>query len=270
MLLVAGCSFAWGDELVGSRNNPPTHQDLVFGSILSKKLDLEYTNIAACGNCNYKIFRDVMSNLHLNPSHIFVLWSDPLRKEQLLEIPNHDRNKLKVYTDLSMTQWHENRFDDLLLSMSKDVAYEWSRHYTFNELTTFERTENAISAYGTGLLTGFTHLLPQMIALQHMCDGMGIKITQGIFHQEIRQEVFRYITKIRGSRFNSSNQLKQWANWAEDSLDSLRPECKLGLVEGDTCLKTIMEGRPMKKYGHPDERAHTDYADYLYPIVKKL
>ena len=95
MLLVAGCSFAWGDELVGSRNNPPTHQDLVFGSILSKKLDLEYINIAACGNCNYKIFRDIMSNLHLNPSHIFVLWSDPLRKEQLLEIPNHDRKQIK-------------------------------------------------------------------------------------------------------------------------------------------------------------------------------
>ena len=224
MLLVAGCSFAWGDELIGSKNKPPTHHDLVFGSILSLKLDLEYNNISACGNCNYKIFRDIMNNIHLNPSHIFILWSDPLRKENLLEVDNTQRDLLKVYTDMSMTQWHENRWEDLLLSMDKDIAYKWSRTHTFNELTSFRRTEKAIDAYGTGLGTGVTHLLPQMIAMQYMCDAMGIKISQGVFHSGVFSDLQRYMARIES--FPSSNQLKKWNTWVLDSLDKLRPENK--------------------------------------------
>lgn len=273
MLLVAGCSFAWGDELIGSKNKPPTHHDLVFGSILSLKLDLEYNNISACGNCNYKIFRDIMNNIHLNPSHIFILWSDPLRKENLLEVDNTQRDLLKVYTDMSMTQWHENRWEDLLLSMDKDIAYKWSRTHTFNELTSFRRTEKAIDAYGTGLGTGVTHLLPQMIAMQYMCDAMGIKISQGVFHSGVFSDLQRYMARIES--FPSSNQLKKWNTWVLDSLDKLRPENKLGLdpdksFEENVTIKSIMGDRPMKKWGHPDETAHVDYAEYLYKIIKNL
>ena len=52
MLLTAGCSFVWGDELEGFDQDPPTHWGLTFTSIVARKLGIDYENRGVCGACN--------------------------------------------------------------------------------------------------------------------------------------------------------------------------------------------------------------------------
>ena len=43
MLLTAGCSFVWGDELDGFDQDPPTHQRLTF-THLCGEIGVDYVN----------------------------------------------------------------------------------------------------------------------------------------------------------------------------------------------------------------------------------
>ena len=84
MLLTNGCSFVWGDELDGYDDSPPTHEEYTFTYKLSEQLGIPYVNIAQCGSCNQKIFRDTTDYLRTCkelPTHIVILWSSWQREE---------------------------------------------------------------------------------------------------------------------------------------------------------------------------------------------
>tara|TARA_R110000744_G_scaffold68358_1_gene139080 strand:+ start:1403 stop:2218 length:816 start_codon:yes stop_codon:yes gene_type:complete len=269
MLLLNGCSFVWGDELEGFDTSPTTHWPLTFGHQLAEKLDIDYDNIAACGNCNQKIFRDTIDYLTTKdvPSHMVILWSDPIRKETLLEVTEEDEERmLKVPRSISMTQWHENRFQDLELSMSPRVVQEFSNHLLFNNVKTFKRDRRTVDVYLSTFCTGMTHQLSLMLAMQTLCDGMNIKLVQGIFHRNARIELAKYLTRIERQK-ETSQQVKDWRLWVFSVLEKLRPECQVGLSEGDDkTIRDFQEPRPLKKQGHPDEQAHKEFAEYIVEL----
>lgn len=267
MLLLNGCSFVWGDELEGYDNNPPTHHPHTFAHKLADKLGVEYVNLARCGNCNEKIFRDVMTYLTTEekPSHLMVLWSDPIRKEQLLEV--YDESEPNVPRQISMTQWHENRWQDLELSMSPTIARNFSRHEIYMEHTRFKRAKRVVDSYFSVFATPITHQLTMMLAIQKLADEMGIKVVQGVFHTLVRTQLKRFTNRVDRSKDTCGEQLVDWREWVSDTLGTIRPECQLGLVEGAT-LWDKQGDRPLKKEGHTDEQSHTEYAEYLFEVFK--
>jgi len=269
MLLTNGCSFVWGDELEGYEDKPPTHYPHTFTHQLANNLGVEYTNLAWCGNCNEKIFRDVITYLTTKekPSHLVILWSDPLRKEQLLEV--RDERLPQVPRQISMTQWHENRAEDLELSMSPTIARKWSRNEIYNKKLSFDRVprvvDMAVSTFGTPL----THQLTMQATIQKLCDAMDIKVVQGTFHSLVRKQLNFCMERIKKHEHNCGGQVVQWRNWVLDTLAFIRPECQLGLVDGET-LWDKQGDRPLKEHGHTDEQSHKEYAEYLTTVFEDV
>jgi hypothetical protein len=105
-----------------------------------------------------------------------------------------------------------------------------------------------------------------MLAMQTLCDGMNIKLVQGIFHRNARIELAKYLTRIERQK-ETSQQVKDWRLWVFSVLEKLRPECQVGLSEGDDkTLRDFQEPRPLKKQGHPDEQAHKEFAEYIVEL----
>jgi len=274
VLLVNGCSFTMGDELEGVYQNPMTHWPLTWAYQLARKLDTVEDNIANCGSGNDKIFRDTLDYLvkhaeERDITDVMILWSDPIRKETLLEVPDYDVDDMEVFPHISMTQWHERRNNDVALSMSLDLTRIHCNDAIYNYHNTFKRRPRTITALRSTYGTGFTHMLSKMIAMQTICDGMGIRIMQGCFHSHMRTEWLKISTKIKNG--TTSKQLKDWRAWGSDSLLQLRPECKIGL-SGDynMTLKEFQQDRDWHPGGHPDAQAHAEFADYLFNINKKI
>ena len=107
MLLTAGCSFVWGDELDGFDQDPPTHQRLTFTHLLADKLGIDYVNRGVCGACNDKIFREVTDWLHNHPdelpTHMVVMWSAFQRAEVVEYMP--DERDVKIGRQNDVTQF---------------------------------------------------------------------------------------------------------------------------------------------------------------------
>ena len=267
MLLLNGCSFVWGDELEGYENKPPTHWPHTFGHQLAEKLDIDYDNIAACGNCNQKIFRETVDYLTSSkdtPSHMMILWSDPIRKETLLEVKDSvETSEFETPRNMSMTQWHENRIEDLLLSMSENVAVKHSNHMLYNNLINFELERRTVDIFLSTFCTGMTHQLSLMLGMQTLCDSMGIKLVQGVFHLNVRTELNKFLNRIDREARVTSSQVVDWRKWVLETLDKLRPECQVGLVGSSKTLIDFNKSRRLKQYGHPDEQANKEFADYL-------
>lgn len=275
MLLVNGCSFTMGDELEGCFDLPMTHWPLTWAHKLAKKLDTPYDNIANCGSGNEKIFRDTVDYLvkHAKTrdiTHVMVLWSDPLRKETMLEIKDRDIEKAEVYPHISMTQWHERRQNDVDLSMAEDMTKIHCNDALYNYHETFKRQPRVITSLRSAFCTGFTHTLSNMVAMQALCDGMGITVMQGIFHSHIRTQYLSINTKIKSAGQRTSEQVHDWRIWTNESINLLRHENRIGLGDYDMTLKEFQEPREWHPGGHPDEQAHTEFAEYLFSINNKI
>jgi|TARA_B100001094_G_scaffold292544_1_gene311797 hypothetical protein len=275
VLLVNGCSFTFGDELEGCYELPMTHWHLTWADQLAGKLGLDYDNIANCGSGNEKIFRDTVDYLvkhskTRNVTNVMVLWSDPLRKETMLEIKDRDVDAAEVFPHISMTQWHERRQNDVTLSMSKELSLIHCNDAIYNYHNTFGRQARTITAIRSAFATGYTHLLSNMVALQALCDGMGITIMQGVFHSHIRSEYMKISTRVKNAGQRTSKQVHQWRDWTSESLNLLRQENRIGLGDYDMTLKEFQEPRDWYPGGHPDEQAHTEFAEYLYYICGKI
>ena len=281
-----GCSFVWGDELIGFDDNPPTHFNNTFGQILSNQLGYEHVNLACCGNGNDKIFRDALSYLNdikqQTPKVMVVVWS-AFRRIELFEVKApHQEEKMKIYREQSMSQFSPVR-EHYLNKENKELAAMWCTLINNNE-------------------TGIIHTLTYMNAMQTLCDGLGIKLLQSVFHPAMSNQLLNifYENGVKDKFCNDYNR------FIYGQIKTLRPECRggIGFVKlidkifkdptltrkdvktPDGCTKdhtgknilddsgfvTMYElGKNLDdiaEYGHPKEKTHEVFANNLYKILE--
>ena len=246
MLLTSGCSFVWGDELEGYDTDPPSHKHLTFTHLLAEKLDMPYVNLATCGGCNQKIFRDIMHYLNdpntEDPSHMVVIWSAWQREEVAENHSDEYESQIKVERFQCMTQISPARVNNLKPELRKplDDLYE---HYDVTR-------------------TGIIRTLANMEALEVICKAKGIKLIQGIFHELMLRNLLDKMHKR-----NRNTGWTPWLKWVEETIARLPDASRVGLGRYED-LYSVGKRYKIKPYGHPGEEAQVDYVDLLHHIFK--
>ena len=258
MLVTNGCSFVWGDELEGFEDSPPTHWKHTFTYKLAEKLNIPYENLARCGNGNDKIYRDTVDYLisHDKPEYLFISWSAPKRIELFEPKPEGEEEQLKIYRDISMSQFSPERVQ-YLNKQNRDIAQLWT---------------NLVYNHETGLL----HLLTYMKSIQLLCDAMGIKCLQTVFHYRVANTLREIVGR---------NECQNFTDYIENSLNELREESTLGyklIPFSDSWIDMYEMGNVLgkkdekyagchiKEFGHPCEQTNTVYADQIFNKMKDL
>ena len=244
MLLTNGCSFVWGDELEGYSTSPPSHWHHTFTHKLAEKLDMPYVNLATCGACNQKIFRDATTWLNdpekERPTHMVIIWS-AWQREEVCENHSDDFEKEReILRYQCMTQVSPARVKNLKPELRKpfDRLYE---HYDTTR-------------------TGIIRTLAYMETMQTLCDALGIKLIQGVFHELMYRNL---LDKMH--RRNRKQDWGEWMDWVEKSMGRLKDTSKIGLGKYED-LYTVGKRHKILEYGHPNETAQDEYADLLFHI----
>jgi hypothetical protein len=245
MLVTNGCSFVWGDELEGYDNSPPTHWDQTFAYKLAEKLGEPLTNLATCGGGNMKIFRDTLNYIHHNkpPKYLVIIWSAFQRWEHAEAIPPEIEETLGIQRWNSLTQISPERVHHV----RKDVR---------------KMTEDYLSKAQDPRL-GITYTLTYMRHIQFLCDTLGIKVIQGVFHDKMYGTLLHYL--------RPEHRERNWGPWMDltvEYLEELRDECKLGLGPYIDMHKLANTKYKVHQYGHPCKDTHTEYANLLYHIFQ--
>ncbi len=259
MLLTAGCSFVWGDELEGFDQNPPTHWDKTFTDILARKLDIEYENRGICGACNDKIFREVTDYLHSNPNtvtHMVVMWSAWQRKE-IVEYMPPDRD-VKIGRQNDVTQFSQLR-TECIYDMNKRMTYEHMFQNSYDSKT------------------DIMHTLTKMKALEIICEAAGIELIQGVFHSRNWSNIQAILTDRNPddssnellSKEHSIKSIPDYKRWLVDSIGSLKSSSRVGMGRGRDMFTICRSIDDMKEFGHPGERTQVIFADFLHEIFAK-
>lgn len=262
-LLAGGCSFVWGDELDGYDDSPPSHWQQTFTHQLAKLEGMKPHIIAECGNGNDKIFRDIVDYISdptiPNPEMVFVSWSAFKRIELYEEKDIGAEEKMKIKRWQNLSQFSPERFR-YLNRANRDIAELWS-NLVYNQET------------------GAIHMVTYATALQTMCDALGIKIIQTVFHNRMGQNMYDMLDTNRGLGH-------EFGAYMREQVGKLRPECRLGFynVDKDTGLskeedwydmytmsrddKLFPECRILE-YMHPCEITHRTYAEQIQKIIRK-
>jgi len=247
MLLTCGCSFVWGDELEGCYDDPPNHWRHTFTSLLAKRLRVDYINLAACGNGNDKIFRDVMTYLtdpnRRQPTHMVILWSSWQRTE-MAEPDNSHHAGRNIQRFDSTSQFSPERIHNIL-PKKWGAAHAW-----------FDR------AYD--VRTDILRQLPLMIAMQEICDLRGIKLIQGAFHDRMMDNI---MWSLKGG---DSGDFTAWNKKFGDLFGKLRSESRVGLGKYETLRSVSERLKDIKPNAHPGEASHSEYAGMLYGIFNSF
>jgi len=247
MLLTCGCSFVWGDELEGCYDDPPNHWRHTFTSLLAKRLRVDYINLAACGNGNDKIFRDVMTYLtdpnRRQPTHMVILWSSWQRTE-MAEPDNSHHAGRNIQRFDSTSQFSPERIHNIL-PRKWGAAHAW-----------FDR------AYD--VRTDILRQLPLMIAMQEICDLRGIKLIQGAFHDRMMDNI---MWSLKGG---DSGDFAAWNKKFGDLFGKLRSESRVGLGKYETLRSVSERLKDIKPNAHPGEASHSEYAGMLYGIFNSF
>jgi len=261
MLLTAGCSFVWGDELKGFDDNPPTHWPLTFTHLLADKLGIEYSNRGFCGACNDKIFREVTDFLHNHPNkdkvtHLVVMWSAWQRKEVVEHMP--DAREVKIGRQDDVTQFSQLR-TNIIFDKSKRIAYE-------------HMFQNAYDSR-----TDIMHTISKMKSLEVICDAAGIQLIQGVFHSRNWSNIMSILTDQCPD--DASKKIKEkslhidatphYKKWLLNSIGTLKNTSRVGLGKGKDMYTICKEYDDMKKFGHPGEKTQVVFADSLHEIFVK-
>lgn len=273
ILVSNGCSFTYGDELPGTRLGfdsngtpiPETHHHLTFTDILSKKLKIDYVNLAENGSSNQKIFRRTTSflqNTSKKVDYLVIIWSSWGRLEVCRKDPVPEDSQMYIGTETNMSQIIPNHHSGKL-------------KFLLNHWTSVETDKSSMQAakdwyeHVYSMQTAIVHHLNYMRIIQEMCDLKGIKVIQGVIHYGMWQNVLstmKYANKV-------SPRMNEYLNYVIESLRYLRPECKLGLGD-DRDLTTIAKD-PKNNFflypiGHPCEGTHRYYAEMLYELLEGI
>lgn len=252
MLLTAGCSFVWGDELEGFDNDPPTHQHLTFTHLLADKLGIDYVNRGVCGACNDKIFREVTDWLHNHPNelptHMVVMWSAFQRAEVVEYMP--DERDVKIGRQNDVTQFSAVRTECIYDRRKRDVMDRWYEE-----------------AYDSR--TDVMHTLSMMKALELLCEGLGIQLIQGFFHKRCWSNIMAI---LRNENLHSDDDIRKadtssmpdYQRWLKDAIKNLHVNSRIGAGRGKDLYTLAIEGDDLKPHGHPGEKTQVIFADMLY------
>ena len=262
MLLTAGCSYVWGDELEGFDNDPPTHGHLTFTHLLAEKLGLDYRNLGMCGSCNDRIFRDVIDHLHNpskpNPTHIVIMWSAWQRTELVEEMTRTRELDVAVNRPLHHTQFSPKRVNVL----AKGIRREMLKHYY--ELAYDSKTD-------------ISHGISKMKSMEVICDALGIKLIQGAFHGRMYQNILKVMrnqSSIPGPMGVDGRLVEEYVpdfvHWLKASLNSLKDTSRVGLGKHKDLHSIAEELGDLKEFGHPGERTQVVFADFLFDKFNKL
>lgn len=258
MLFANGDSFTYGDELGGSRDSPPTHWNKTFIDILSKKLGVNYINVATCGSSNQKIFRTTLNFIehhHDKMDYCVIIWSSWGR----LEVA--EPFILESDTQINIQRTH---------NMNQIIPNHRSGQFEFN-VRHEERPNRTAAIRGWydhvyTMQTAITHHLGYMRHIQFLCDQLNIKVVQGVIHPGMWSNVLHTI--------KLANKDPQWSQYKANILnilDALRPECKLGLGHYKACAEIAEDRRNgILPGGHIDHQGHQDYAQMIYEIIKGI
>lgn len=261
MLIAGGCSFVWGDELDGAYDNPPSHEKIRCSELVADRLGIKCVNKSACGNGNDKILRDFMRGL-LDPkfrgkyTHAFILWSAPQRKELVQD------NFVK----------QDNRFEGRRDTITRDhnlIQFSQERIYHLPE----QKWGGACTYYNQfyDVRIDIMNLLTYMTTVQSMCEGMGIKLIQGFFHERVADNLqFSMVSSY-------NNGAQKFSTLLGDLIGLLRKKTSRVGFQGayHEQLKVLPDFytyakkfADIKLNGHPDELANRLYAKELYDMYQ--
>tara|TARA_R110000796_G_scaffold92968_1_gene197343 strand:+ start:4201 stop:4968 length:768 start_codon:yes stop_codon:yes gene_type:complete len=251
MLLTAGCSFVWGDELKGFDENPPTHGPYTFTHLLANKMGIESENRGVCGACNEKIFREVIDYLHKNPNkvtHMVVMWSAWQRAE-LVEYMPPERD-VKIGRQNDVTQFSSLRTEAIYSKEKrKSMEYWYSNAYDSK--------------------TDIMHTLSNMKTLEIICDAAGIQLIQGVFHRRNWSNIMDMFNNVSSDKEVTIDDIPDYKRWLLNSLGSLDANSRVGLGRIKDMYTIGVEIGDIKEYGHPGEKTHVIFADYLHETFIK-
>ena len=244
MLVTNGCSFVWGDELDGYEDNQ--HEHLTFPYLLSKQLKTPLTNLATCGACNQKIFRDTVDHLgkHDDVTHLVIIWSAWQRHETAETHPTGYEEEMKIQRWECMTQISPSRLDYLHPDLSKvlDPYYD------------------AVESTRDGIISTVTY----MDAIKLLCEAKNIKLVQGVFHERMWVNYIDCFTPKSTTKYNWG----EYNDWIKRKVDSLPDHHRLGMGKYTDLFKLARTKYTIKPFGHPDEDAHKEYAELIYHIYR--
>lgn len=235
----------WGDELDGCFDSPPSHWKHTFTHKLAERLGCEYTNLGTCGASNHKIFRDTVNHLMTQPKpeYLIILWSAWQREEHCEAMSQVREDALKIQRWACMTQ----------------ISPERTRNLNNVEK---ERVEKYLKV--KNVRQCITSTVTYMLAIQQLCDTMGIKVLQGVFHERMKYNFMSVMhPKHRELRWG------EWMDYEGHRMSLLREECKIGLNGITDFYSYSKANHDLKEFGHPDEDAHTGYADILHGCIEK-
>lgn len=251
MLYANGCSFVWGDELDGCYDDPPTHHPLTFVSHIAKKLGIPYVNEASCGASNHKIFRDTMLWLSSEKSekctHVIVLMSAWTRDELPYDILKEQEEMYHVHRHDSIVQYSDERIGRIGY-MNKSAKKTLSNYLDFEKRHGYRKY--------------ISQQLPYMIAIDQICKSRGIKLIMGSFHERNWYDIIGVIKKQR-----KGGTIKDWNKLVDRMLKSLPKNSSVGLGVGESFYAFCDKIDAIKPKGHPDEKGHALYADYLLETI---
>ena len=262
MLLTAGCSFVWGDELEGFDDNPPTHWKHTFTHILAEKMGIDYVNLGRCGAGNDQIFRKITDHLYDNPdqniTHMVVLWSAWQRKEWV-EYQPPEREE-RIGRELNVTQFSSLRTRSLYTKKIKRSFDDW-----------YERCYDS--------RTDIMHTFSKMKSIEMLCESRGIKLIQGTFHKRNWSNIMAILSDAEvaeGVPVHPDMQIDkvpEYKEWLVSSLGQLKSTSRVGMGKKSpvTDLYTLgVENNDIKEFGHPGERTNLKYANLLFEAFTKI
>lgn len=265
MLLTAGCSMVYGDELDeenGLKENE--HWSLTFTHKLSESLGIKYSTLSDKGASNHLIFRrliqwfagDPTLCLHHDDSvtpetctHMVVLWSEIDRSEVYM----HGNSDYCDHAGLYQVRKAGQHIDD-------DVV-DWD---------VSDEKKNAISRYYHQVAKdnriSIIHLLTYIKTIEQLCKLNNIKLIQGAADNSIRRSI------AKAHRKDDSND--SWKFYFSKLINPLSRTSKIGItgrVRHGLDFRSFVKQKPKRilTRGHPNAESHAEYAEYLYTIFQE-
>lgn len=261
ILLANGDSFTYGDELGGSRNpdGNDTHHHHTYVHKLSASLDLKYVNLAVNGSSNMKIYRrtfDFLMKTKKDIDLLVIMWSNFGRFEICEPYQIASDSRVFIHREASMNQIIPSHH-------SSNFSLPNFDYYEVRDSWLFERYE-ILSDYVKRVLsmqTQILHTLSYMNHIQFLCDKLGIPVIQGVIHGDMYKNILYTLHRDRHEGWD------EYKEYIIEKMDTLRPECKIGLNSYQDIYYMGEGNNDLKPMGHVGENTHTQFAEMLKDII---